>query len=72
MEFDIHEDIWQELEDFIYLARLGCIQEARDLYHEPLEPCQYQCFPILADYLDMLMVVEDYGKILAVLSRYTL
>ena len=52
-ELMIWEDVGQELEDFIYLARLGCMDEALRLYNSKLKAYEYKHFPIILEYIEV-------------------
>lgn len=61
-EFDIVEDIPAELEDFVFMSRLGLYQEARNLYEQNLQS-HLEFFPVLAEYADMLLEEGAYSEL---------
>lgn len=67
MEFDIVEDIPAELEDFIFLSRLGLFQDARELFVQYLEP-HIGFFPVLAEFADMLLEDGRYAELCQLLT----
>ncbi|RYP05470.1 hypothetical protein DL765_009834 [Monosporascus sp. GIB2] len=70
MEFDIEEDIQAELEDFIFLSRLGLFREARELFKQNLEP-HLGFFPVLAEFADMLLEEGAYAELSQLLMNPT-
>lgn len=55
MEFDVVDDVAEELEHFLFLTGLGDFKEVRVLHkHNPAQILQgfFQCF---VEYLDMLL-----------------
>jgi hypothetical protein len=62
MDFDIVEDIPAELEDFIFLSRLGLIKEAHELFEQNLKP-YLGFFPVLAEFADMLLEEGVYAEL---------
>lgn len=67
-KFDIVEDIPAELEDFIFLARLGCFEEARELFEEILRPHE-GFFPVVAEFADMLLEEGCYDELSQLLTN---
>jgi tetratricopeptide (TPR) repeat protein len=68
MEFDIVEDIPAELEDFIFLARLGLFEEAHELFEQVLKPHD-RYFPVLAEFADMLLEEGRYAELSRLLTN---
>lgn len=68
MEFDIIEDIPEELEDFIFLSRLGLYEEAQGLFEQNLER-HLDFFPIVAEYSDMLLEKGSYELLSSFLTK---
>jgi hypothetical protein len=67
-EFDIVEDIPAELEDFIFLARLGCFEEAREMFQQILRPHE-GFFPVVAEFADMLLEEGRYVELSQLLTN---
>jgi hypothetical protein len=62
VELKIVEDFPEELEDFIFLSRLGSFDEAHDLFNKNLTP--YQClFPVFIEYADMLLERRSFKEL---------
>ncbi|KAH7169513.1 hypothetical protein DER46DRAFT_462481, partial [Fusarium sp. MPI-SDFR-AT-0072] len=64
---DIVEDIPAELEDFIFLSRLGILEEAKGLFEQNLRP-YISFFPVLAEYADMLLEEGLYADLSQLLT----
>jgi hypothetical protein len=62
MDLDIVEDIPAELEDFIFLSRLGLFEDAHELFEQNLKP-YLGFFPVLAEYADMLLEEGFYVEL---------
>ena len=71
MPLDVHEDYAEELEDFIHLAHVGCVEAAEDVYHGVLKQHALGSFPILAEYLELLLDNGRYSKVLTILEGTT-
>ncbi|UZP43468.1 hypothetical protein NXS19_011280 [Fusarium pseudograminearum] len=67
MRLDIVEDIPAELEDFIFLSRLGIFEEAKGLFEQNMKP-YISFFPVLAEYADMLLEEGLYDDLTQLLT----
>ena len=71
MPLDVVEDYAEELEDFIHLAHVGCVEAAEDVYGGVLKQHALGSFPILAEYLELLLDNGRDAKVLATLEDIT-
>ena len=63
MSFSIQEDIAENLEEVIYLSRLGCVEEALGLYEKALARHKDKHFPVLAEYLNILLANDRSSEV---------
>jgi hypothetical protein len=61
-DFDVVEDIPTALEDFIFLSRLGVLEEAHQLFEDKLKP-YWKLFPVLVEFADMLLEEHRYQEL---------
>lgn len=59
MEFDAIDDVAEEIEDFVFLSRLGLFEDAHALFEHNLEQYSH-LFPVLVEYLDMLLEEQSF------------
>lgn len=70
VSLEVFEDVVEELEDFVYLARLGYTHEAHIQYEEALRSHQDRWCPILIEYIDMLLSTGYLTEASTMLQRY--
>ena len=59
-QFEVEEDIEGELEDFVRLARLGLVEQAREHFQQTL-------LPVFAEYEELLVSENAYQELLGIL-----
>lgn len=67
LEFDIEEDIEGELDDFVRLARLGLVKQAREYFQGALSD-HLKLFPVFAEYAEFLIEEGAYPELFDILQ----